>query len=243
MKKLSQNILSIGLFVVLAVIFLAVFDISRKWESEPEAERKTYAVPAQNPRTMVVALQTAGPNPGPGKPLKLQEGHWAGMEAICITDELIKKLKLPPDIKGVLLDEVTLAAAASGFMAGDIVVEINRRPVRDLQEFRESTMAVRDRKSVEVTVDRKRALTKLVLQADILGIAQMESAPMVPAGSIAPHPYRGPCTDCHAIGTTGELTPDPGGIILPPPPIPAGAVPPHRDWGSDCFSCHGLIKQ
>ncbi len=242
MKTFEKIILPVGILAVLIIVFLAVFDIARNWRYESDLGKSDYTVPFQKPQIGVVAWNKQAPKPVQNKPLQLQEAHWAGMEVIPISTELIKKLNLPPGVQGVLIDEVTLASAASGFMAGDIVLEVNKRPTRSIREFREHTIGVRDRKAVNITVDRNRELKNLVLRADILGIAQVETAPMVPAGSIAPHPYRGPCTDCHSIGNTGQLNPDPGGIILPPPPIPLGAKPPHRNMGSDCFSCHGLIR-
>jgi len=95
-----------------------------------------------------------------------------------------------------------------------------------------------------MTVYRKGQWFSLTLSApDNLGFVQAETAPMILPGEIMPHPYRGPCTDCHAIGTTGHIVPDPDGIILPPPPISAQALatpPPHKDRGP-CQACHQII--
>lgn len=184
--------------------------------------------------------------------IKLAEAHWQGMEAVSLTSELRRKLRYPQGLEGLLIDEVTLNAARSGFLAGDIIVSVGNERVVTLEDILRSSMKVRDLNQVPVTVLRKAdkapdgrfAMTSvtLVLRADpYLGFAQVETAPMIPAGATRPHPERGPCTDCHAIGKGLDLTPDPGLINLPPPTITQATavkgVSPHRDRGP-CVACH-----
>ncbi|MEO5345515.1 MAG: PDZ domain-containing protein [Magnetococcus sp. YQC-9] len=173
---------------------------------------------------------------------KLSEGHWKGLEALPLSIELKKKLKLPMELEGLLIDEVTLNAAEAGLLAGDVLVAVNGKPVRSLEELVVETRRVQMARSASMLVYRKGKMQQFMLVAkNNLGYAQVETAPMILPGEIMPHPYRGPCTQCHAIGTTGHIVPDPDGIIMPPPPIRANAVSPHKDRGP-CQACHIIIR-
>jgi hypothetical protein len=176
------------------------------------------------------------------KTIMLSEAHWQGMELLPLSTELKQKLKIPMNLSGVLVDEVTLNALLSGIRGGDVVLEVKERPVGSLEEFQMATMRIRNKKKAKVKVWRKGKIIKFKVRADnILGLAQVETAPMILAGAMRPHPYRGPCTNCHLIGDTETMMPDPDGIILPPPVISAGARMPHRDRGP-CKACHVIVQ-
>ncbi len=185
--------------------------------------------------------------PGPGRgytapDIKLSEGHWQGMEVMSLSAELKQKLQLPPNLTGLMVDEVTLFAASSGLLGGDILVEINGRNVHTLKEMVMESKRVKNRSSVPLTVLRNGRRVKLTLRGKgDLGFAQMETAPMILAGALMPHPYRGSCTTCHPIGNTGHVSPDPDGITLPPPPIRAVMKTPHQDRGP-CKVCHVIVN-
>ncbi|MBF0614914.1 MAG: magnetochrome domain-containing protein [Magnetococcales bacterium] len=173
---------------------------------------------------------------------RLSEGHWKGLEALPLSNELKQKLKLPMELEGLLIDEVTLNAAEAGLLAGDVLVAVNGRPVRSLEDLVTESRRVQMAKSASMLIYRKGKMQQFMLVArNNLGYAQVETAPMILPGEIMPHPYRGPCTQCHAIGTTGHIVPDPDGIILPPPPIRANAASPHKDRGP-CHACHTIIR-
>ncbi|MBF0460324.1 MAG: PDZ domain-containing protein [Magnetococcales bacterium] len=173
--------------------------------------------------------------------VQLSEAHWQGMEAIVLTAELKKKLQLPLELQGVMLDETTLAAAAAGLRAGDVLVAINGRLVTTLEGMLQETKRVKRQPSATLTVQRRGRLQSIVLTVpDELGFAQVETAPMVLSGDIPPHSYRGPCTQCHAIGTGGHLVPDPDLVTLPAPTIRANMPRPHQDRGP-CVACHTII--
>ncbi len=173
--------------------------------------------------------------------VQLAEAHWQGMEVIPLSTELKTKLKLPLDLEGVLIDETTLVAAASGFQAGDVLQSINDNRVRSINDVVRASKRVKRRKSVKMVVLRNGQRLRMVLQAEeAIGFAQAETAPMILPGDIMPHPYRGPCTQCHPIGTTGHMVPDPEMITLPAPVIRSGAVSPHQDRGP-CEACHQMI--
>ncbi len=198
-----------------------------------------------------VAMMAPAPVQAPRVPryaattIQLSEGHWQGMETLPLSNELKKKLKLPMQLQGLLVDEVTLYAAQSGLMAGDVLVAVNSRPVLTLEQFLAETKRIQNRNTATLTAYRKdewKTFTLRVPQGDNLGFAQVETAPMVLAGSMRPHPYRGACTLCHAIAQPGQpMMPDPDGIILPPPPIRADARMPHQDRGP-CRVCHQIIN-
>ncbi len=191
------------------------------------------------------------PNYLPAK-IELYEAHWQGLDARKLDAELRKKLKFTPGLKGLLVGEVSLAAGDSGMLAGDVIVEVNGNPVATLEEFQRQTRLVRDEQTAKVKVHRKidemrdgryvmRRLVLVIRGEPDLGMAQVEGAPMITAGDPRPHSYRGPCTDCHTIGTGFELTPDPDLITLPPPPITQAVATsgqmPHRNRGP-CVACH-----
>ena len=184
--------------------------------------------------------------------IQLSEAHWQGMDTMRLTQELRQKLKLPRGLQGILVDEVTLNAARSGLLAGDVIIAVEDGPVTTLEEFQRQTKIVRNRSHALITVmrksgkkeDRRYSMSRrtLVLRANgELGFAQMETAPMILPGAGRPHDQRGPCTSCHAIGRGFELAPDPDGITLPPPPLSMATIgkqpSPHRDRGS-CEACH-----
>jgi membrane-associated protease RseP (regulator of RpoE activity) len=173
---------------------------------------------------------------------RLAEGHWKGLEALPLSAELKKKLRLPMELEGLLVDEVTLNAATAGLLAGDVILAINSQRIRTLEELKAATLRIQLAKSATITVYRGGKVQNFLLVAqNSLGQAQVETAPMILPGEIMPHPYRGPCTQCHAIGTTGHIVPDPDGIVLPPPAIRAGTAVPHKDRGP-CQACHQIIQ-
>lgn len=188
--------------------------------------------------TVLTAPQTA---PRRSARIQVSEGHWQGMEAMELTTELKRKLGLNMSMEGLLIDEVTLRAADSGLMAGDIMIGVGDTPVLTLRDLSEASKRVMNRSAVMITAMRGGSVKTFTLRTrGPLGFAQLETAPMILPGEITPHPYRGPCDKCHAIGTTGHLVPDPGEVTLPPPPIRAGSTSPHQDRGP-CDRCHRVI--
>jgi hypothetical protein len=176
----------------------------------------------------------------------LQEGHWIGLEAVPLTPQLAQANGIPQNITGVLIDEVTLLAAASGVYAGDVLNAVNDAPVNDLQSFRAATQAIANNSNAVVSVYRKGAYMKIsVASSEPLGVAQMEAAPMIFSTDRSPHGYYGPCDKCHSIAKTGKntgtLTMDAGDALpIPPPNIKWGTPCPHRDRGT-CTNCHKII--
>lgn len=176
----------------------------------------------------------------------IQEGHWIGLEVGPLTPALAAANGIPSNIKGVLVDEVTLLAASSGLLAGDVISAINNLETGDLHAFRAATRPIAMSKQATVTVYRAGAYMKIdVRGAEELGLAQMEAAPMINATDPSPHSYYGPCERCHAISktvkNTGQLAKDGGDVLTAQaPPIKWGAKPIHGKRGT-CTNCHKII--
>jgi hypothetical protein len=170
------------------------------------------------------------------------EGHWLGLEVLELVPVLAKEYGIPEGESGVLVDEITLEAAESGILAGDVVQTIEECPTPDLKAFFLATQHVQDREQASVGISRCGEKMKFTLRARNtrkLGFAQMEGAQPILPGSLRPHRSRGrPCTDCHIIMRNGGQLPTDAGDILPKaPPISNRAKAPHRNRGR-CSACH-----
>ncbi len=170
------------------------------------------------------------------------EGHWLGLEVITLAPELAREYGVPRGETGVLVDEITLEAAESGILAGDMVQSIGEHPTPDLKAFFLATQRMREQGQAQVGISRRGRKMAFVIEArntKQLGFAQMEAAQPIMPGSISPHRSRGrPCTDCHIIMRTGGQLPTDAGDILPnPPPIARDAKAPHGNRGR-CSTCH-----
>ncbi|MBF0465222.1 MAG: magnetochrome domain-containing protein [Nitrospirae bacterium] len=176
----------------------------------------------------------------------LQEGHWIGLEVIPLTPAIATANNVPLDVKGVMVDEVTLLAAYAGVLAGDVITGINDIGVTDLTTFKSATKPIAMSKDATVAVFRKGSTLKIPIRGnEELGLAQMEAAQMILSTAVSPHGYYGPCDRCHAIAktakNTGQLTKDAGDVLaVAAPPIKWGVQAPHRDRGT-CTNCHKII--
>jgi len=191
-----------------------------------------------------VASQLPSPKEQGAAHKELVEGHWLGMETIPLVPELAKEFNIPPDIKGILVDEISLESAESGVLAGDMVVAVDGFATPDLYAFTEATRRVRNRTNAKILVSRRGQLLEYTISSTRpMGFSQNESAQPIKPGAISPHRSRGKaCTECHIIMETGGQLPIDAGDILPnPPPIIKGAIAPHEDRGK-CNSCHVILK-
>ena len=70
-------------------------------------------------------------------PVNAQITSQWGCTIAPLSDELIKKLSIPADIKGVVVVSVSATglAKAAGVQAGDLITQVNRYPTTNLQEF------------------------------------------------------------------------------------------------------------
>ena len=241
-KNLKQWIMLAGLFTFFVVIVWAMLGDGFSQSDKP---RRAPPFSAKQKSTNVKSHQQTPSNAVYSSGRKIfMEGHWLGMEVGPITLELSKNLGIPPDVKGVLVDEVTLLSAEQGLLAGDIIVSVAGQDTADLNQFLEASKKVKSSKKVAITVFRKgRHLNIPIKSNDELGFAQMEAAPMIRPTDTSPHRYYGACTNCHAIGNTGQLGVDLGDTIRRPLSAVRSDVPaPHRDRGS-CAKCHKTLSK
>ena len=175
----------------------------------------------------------------------LVEGHWLGMELIPITPELAREYKLPERVMGLLVDEVTLEAAESGLLAGDVLQSIDNYPVKTLKDFNQATRKVEafEEATLGVLRNGRRQLIRLRSSWHKLGVAQNEAAQPIQPGAISPHKAMDrACTACHIIMETGGQLPiDAGDILSAPPPITRFTKAPHTLRGK-CSACHVITK-
>ena len=68
----------------------------------------------------------------------LRQHGFEGIGVADITPDIASQLDLPANTKGVVVAEVEdgSPAAEAGLMAGDIIKEVDRQPVRNVAEFR-----------------------------------------------------------------------------------------------------------
>lgn len=188
----------------------------------------------------------------------LIEGHWIGGEVIPLTPAVAKANAIPLDVVGVLYDEVTLLAAEAGLLAGDVVTAINGKKVTDLKSFHLATREVAQSNRALVSVYRDGKIQDILISStEVLGVAQMEGAPMILPTDRSPHAYYGPCDKCHVIArntaknttaqnsrnalTPNELLKDAGdNLAKVAPNIRRGTPPPHRPRGT-CTLCHVVL--
>ncbi len=203
------------------------------------------ARPAAAARPTAPALPSPREQDAAGK--EFIEGHWLGLEVITLVPELAKEYGVPKGRAGVLVDEITLEAAESGILAGDMIQSVGGHPTPDLKSFLSATQRVREERQAQVGVSRRGSKMTFIIatrNTNEMGAAQMEAAQPILPGAISPHRSRGrPCTDCHIIMRTGGQLPTDAGDIFPnPPPIAASAKAPHGDRGR-CSTCHVIVQR
>jgi len=78
-----------------------------------------------------------------------------GMQVQNLTPEIARELKLPSSVTGVVVTEVepSGAAEAAGIQRGDVIQEVNRKPVHDVNQFRQALSGSSDQ-SVLLLVNR-----------------------------------------------------------------------------------------
>ncbi|MHC4195473.1 MAG: trypsin-like peptidase domain-containing protein [Planctomycetota bacterium] len=142
-------------------------------------------VPQKSSAFQADPMVLAGTLPSPLKQnaagKKFIEGHWLGLEVIPLTAELATEYQISQGETGVLVDEVTLEAAESGILAGDMIQSIGKFPTPDLETFFTATQRerVQEAKQAQVGISRRGSKMTFVMtarNANMLGFAQMEAA-------------------------------------------------------------------
>lgn len=84
------------------------------------------------------ATRSSRRSDAPGDPGADQETEGFGITLSALTADVARRLRLPSDVEGVLVSDVdpTSNAARQGIREADVIVQVNRRPVRSPQEAR-----------------------------------------------------------------------------------------------------------
>ncbi len=83
-------------------------------------------------------------------------GPLAGVQVEALTSETAQQLNLPADTKGVVVDSVPAdsAAAAAGLQRGDVILQINRKPVTSVGEYEQALKQAGDKQAIVLLVER-----------------------------------------------------------------------------------------
>jgi serine protease Do len=79
-----------------------------------------------------------------------------GVSVVPLTPELASRAGVPKDVRGLLVEEVNpdSRAAEAGIQAGDVIQEVNRKPVETVGDLRAAVKAATDRPTL-VLVNRE----------------------------------------------------------------------------------------
>ncbi|HEY5683333.1 MAG TPA: DegQ family serine endoprotease [Sulfuricaulis sp.] len=81
----------------------------------------------------------------------------AGVEVRNLTPEIARQLRLPPGTSGVIIASVEQGSAAemAGVQEGDIILEINRQPVRNIGDFKRLSGKLSKKGSTLLLINRQ----------------------------------------------------------------------------------------
>lgn len=81
----------------------------------------------------------------------------AGVEVRNLTPEIARQLRLPPGTSGVIISGVEQGSAAeeAGLQEGDIILEINRQPVRNIGDFKRLSGKLSKKTSTLLLINRQ----------------------------------------------------------------------------------------
>ena len=80
----------------------------------------------------------------------------AGVQVEELTPDTAQQLNLPANTKGVVIDSVSSdsAAAEAGLQRGDVIEQINRKPVNSVSEYEQALKQAGNKQSIVLLVDR-----------------------------------------------------------------------------------------
>jgi serine protease Do len=92
-------------------------------------------------------------------------GSLQGLSVQTLTPDIAQQLKLPVGTRGAVVSQVGDAspAAAAGIRRGDVILEINRKPVADAAEFERAARAA-DNQPALLLVDRGGVTTYVMVE-------------------------------------------------------------------------------
>lgn len=97
-------------------------------------------------------MRAEGQSQAPGE----ESGDLTGVEVQDLTPEIRQQLGLAPQVQGVVISglDPAGAVAAAGLQPGDVITEINRRPVRNVEDYRRLLAALGEGEDVLLLVNR-----------------------------------------------------------------------------------------
>jgi len=131
---------------------------------------------SQRPNGPQIAGGPRGEPNQPGRPeSKPVPKVSTGMELEDLSPQTMRELGISGDLKGVVVSEISYDGAAdqAGLMRGDLIVEVDRKPVRDAEGF---YSIVKDRKSYLLRVRRADPSGKDVFTVIILDLSEKKSS-------------------------------------------------------------------
>jgi len=119
---------------------------SAKIEAIREGERKTFEV--------TLGEREKGETLAAGEGGKAEESS-LGLTLSELTSQKARKLGIDEDLKGLLVEEVDRAGPTAGFIReGDVILEINRQRVKDLEDFRRALARNASKNGVLLRIQR-----------------------------------------------------------------------------------------
>lgn len=85
-----------------------------------------------------------------------ESGGLVGVEVQDLTPEISQQLGLPPRMQGVVISglDPSSAAAEAGLQPGDVITQINRQPVRNVEDYRRLLAALGEEQDVLLLMNR-----------------------------------------------------------------------------------------
>ena len=105
------------------------------------------------------------PERGPATAAAPAAGNEPGLSVTDLTSDVARTLRLPPGLQGVVVTDVMPGgpAAEAGLRPGDVIQEVNRKPVRSAQDFARELQQARGR-DVVLLVNRGGSTAYAVLE-------------------------------------------------------------------------------
>jgi serine protease Do len=93
--------------------------------------------------------ETGGPNNRSGQNEEMPAGL-KGIQVQNLTPDIAQQLNLPASATGVLVTSVdpNSAAAEAGLQRGDLIQEVNRKPVHNVEQYRQALAGVGNRSAL-----------------------------------------------------------------------------------------------
>jgi serine protease Do len=130
-----------------------------------EGQPKTVtAQVVEQPAEFAARMNRNQNNPNlPGQP-DTSEGL-AGVEVQELTPQLRQEANVPPTVNGVIVTQVDPgSAAAQQVQPGDVIEEINRQPVTNVQQFNQITSKLSQDRPIVLGISRERQRSFVIIQ-------------------------------------------------------------------------------